>query len=191
MKLKLFIFSILTLLLVLPASTAMACNCGKKVDAGNQSTSCQHQCNAGCEQSACSGTPMLLVQGKTDQGEKMAETKLIEVGNKICPVSGDKVPAPGEKGAMGADPVKYEYNGKIYNLCCPMCIKDFKKNPEKYSKISDDEVVKEKNKRIKNKEEENNMPVIYTCPMHPEVKSDKPGKCPKCGMNLQPEAKKK
>ncbi|TAK62682.1 MAG: hypothetical protein EPO24_04780 [Bacteroidetes bacterium] len=25
----------------------------------------------------------------------------------------------------------------------------------------------------------------YTCPMHPEVKSDKPGKCPKCGMNLE------
>ncbi|MBX9889083.1 MAG: hypothetical protein K2Y30_14235 [Flavobacteriaceae bacterium] len=24
----------------------------------------------------------------------------------------------------------------------------------------------------------------YTCPMHPEVTSDKPGKCPKCGMNL-------
>lgn len=26
---------------------------------------------------------------------------------------------------------------------------------------------------------------IYTCPMHPEVISDKPGKCPKCGMNLE------
>ena len=25
---------------------------------------------------------------------------------------------------------------------------------------------------------------LYTCPMHPEVKSDKPGKCPKCGMEL-------
>src|SRR3989344_4347309 len=24
----------------------------------------------------------------------------------------------------------------------------------------------------------------YTCPMHPEVSSDKPGKCPKCGMDL-------
>lgn len=24
----------------------------------------------------------------------------------------------------------------------------------------------------------------YTCPMHPEVNSDKPGKCPKCGMAL-------
>jgi ribosomal protein S27AE len=27
--------------------------------------------------------------------------------------------------------------------------------------------------------------VYYTCPMHPEVKSDKPGKCPKCGMTLE------
>jgi heavy metal translocating P-type ATPase len=29
--------------------------------------------------------------------------------------------------------------------------------------------------------------VIYTCPMHPEVKQDSPGACPKCGMNLVPE----
>jgi rRNA maturation endonuclease Nob1 len=26
--------------------------------------------------------------------------------------------------------------------------------------------------------------VQYTCGMHPEVLSDKPGKCPKCGMEL-------
>jgi Heavy metal binding domain len=25
---------------------------------------------------------------------------------------------------------------------------------------------------------------VYTCPMHPEVISNKPGKCPKCGMDL-------
>lgn len=25
---------------------------------------------------------------------------------------------------------------------------------------------------------------VYTCTMHPEVISDKPGKCPKCGMDL-------
>jgi P-type Cu+ transporter len=26
----------------------------------------------------------------------------------------------------------------------------------------------------------------YTCPMHPEVRADKPGPCPKCGMALEP-----
>ena len=30
----------------------------------------------------------------------------------------------------------------------------------------------------------------YTCPMHPEVRSDKPGKCPKCGMALVKEKAK-
>jgi len=26
--------------------------------------------------------------------------------------------------------------------------------------------------------------MVYTCPMHPEIKQDKPGMCPECGMNL-------
>lgn len=29
-------------------------------------------------------------------------------------------------------------------------------------------------------------PGQYTCPMHPAVRSDQPGRCPKCGMNLVP-----
>lgn len=35
--------------------------------------------------------------------------------------------------------------------------------------------------------------VKYTCPMHPEVKTYKPGKCPTCGMDLvdKKELKKK
>nr|WP_301549499.1 copper-translocating P-type ATPase [Duganella sp. BJB1802] len=27
---------------------------------------------------------------------------------------------------------------------------------------------------------------IYTCPMHPEIRQDHPGSCPKCGMTLEP-----
>jgi hypothetical protein len=26
---------------------------------------------------------------------------------------------------------------------------------------------------------------VYSCPMHPEVRSSAPGKCPKCGMDLE------
>ncbi len=55
-----------------------------------------------------------------------------EIGNKFCPVSGDKV--------SGKHFVVYK--GKRYALCCPMCEKDFKKNPAKYiSKMKKQEVV--------------------------------------------------
>ncbi|MFP5081990.1 multicopper oxidase domain-containing protein [Pedobacter sp. JCM 36344] len=41
-------------------------------------------------------------------------------------------------------------------------------------------------KGMKMPKQENNKPVevIYTCPMHPEIQSNKPGNCPKCGMKL-------
>ena len=36
----------------------------------------------------------------------------------------------------------------------------------------------------KPKKDSHNYTKKFTCPMHPEIISDKPGKCPKCGMNL-------
>ena len=32
------------------------------------------------------------------------------------------------------------------------------------------------------------VPVVYVCPMHPEVTSEEPGSCPKCGMKLLAQA---
>ena len=89
------------------------------------------------------GLAILLSNSSYVFAQTPTTSKAIEVGNKICPVSGEKILPPGEKSEMG-EAVKYEYNGKLYNLCCPMCVKDFKKNPEKYSKIAEDEVAKEK-----------------------------------------------
>ncbi|MBF0478853.1 MAG: YHS domain-containing protein [Candidatus Omnitrophica bacterium] len=48
----------------------------------------------------------------------------VNVGNKICPVSGMNV--------NSMSPVTYEYEGKIYNFCCAGCIDEFKKDPKKY-----------------------------------------------------------
>ena len=40
------------------------------------------------------------------------------------------------------------------------------------------------NQKIVTKNQNMAATKTYTCSMHPEVISDKPGKCPKCGMVL-------
>ncbi len=67
-----------------------------------------------------------LAASQTTQSRTEAPSAL-NVGNATCPVSGEKI------GTMG-EAAHYEYQGKIYNLCCPMCAKDFAKDPEQYSK---------------------------------------------------------
>lgn len=57
----------------------------------------------------------------------------VEAGNRICPVSGEEV------GSMG-DGYKVEYNGVVYNLCCPGCEAEFLKDPEKYIQIVEEEL---------------------------------------------------
>ena len=63
-----------------------------------------------------------FAQAQTE--DKEPAVKPIEVGNKICPVSGQEI--------KKEEVYQVEYEGKIYNLCCKMCLKDFKKDPQKY-----------------------------------------------------------
>lgn len=72
-------------------------------------------------------------QAQTEAVTQAATEEIINVGNKICPVSGEKIDE-----AMG--PVTYEYEGKIYNFCCEMCIDEFKKDPQKYIKKVEEEL---------------------------------------------------
>lgn len=77
------------------------------------------------------------VKAQEVHGELTDHAGVVNVGNKICPVSNEEV------GLMGKA-YTVEYNGKEYNLCCKMCAKDFQKNPEKYSKIAEAETLDEK-----------------------------------------------
>jgi len=81
----------------------------------------------------------------------------------VCAVSGETMLKSQAKAS-------YEHEGKTYYFCCESCKDKFVKDPAKYIGKNAD------------------MKEVYTCPMHPEVQSDKPGKCPKCGMNLEKKA---
>ncbi len=68
-----------------------------------------------------------------EESKAAVETmKPIDVGNKICPVTGEKIDEKTK--------ATYEYEGKIYNFCCPMCIDAFKNDPQKYIKNIEEEL---------------------------------------------------
>jgi Cu+-exporting ATPase len=108
---------------------------------------------------------------------------------------------------------KSEYRGTTYYFCCPGCEAKFKAEPEKYltkpaapaGMVMLGEVGKKPSgpsaksaegpgtrPSAKSAEGPGTRPVSataakYVCPMDPEVVSYKPGACPKCGMDLEPE----
>jgi len=86
----------------------------------------KNQCN---ETNTGTKTDSVSLKGKNQ--------KLVDVGNDYCPVMGMKL----EKGKE----TKYTYKGKIYNFCCSHCVEQFKKSPEKYIKIIEEQEKKEKN----------------------------------------------
>lgn len=83
------------------------------------------------------------------------------------PVCGMKVAASRQK--------EIQHTGKIYHFCSTRCMDKFRADPTAYLEAKVKDVA---------------LPAvagtIYTCPMHPEIRLDHPGNCPKCGMSLEP-----
>ncbi len=78
---------------------------------------------------------------------------------------------------------KMDYKGHAYYFCNKSCLEKFRLDPEKYlgaeKPLPMTEIVQP---------DAGLLPIIYTCPMDPEVRQDRPGPCPKCGMALEPES---
>jgi len=64
-----------------------------------------------------------------------------------------------------------EYAGMRYYFCSQRCMEKFQADPAGYLKPIAAAAVQSN--------------VIYSCPMHPEVRQATPGSCPKCGMALE------
>ena len=90
------------------------------------------------------------------------------------------VPDNQNSGSMLNQKTNEDYNKEKPNPNTP----DFKSpNGKNMNMGIGDQGASDKNiTEIKSKKSE--VMKTYTCSMHPEVKSDKPGKCSKCGMEL-------
>ncbi len=80
-------------------------------------------------------------------------------------------------------PASTTFEGQTYYFCCPHCLAKFQANPQAYlggaaaTAACAADVCGTSAPA---------GPVEYFCPMDPEVVSDHPGSCPKCGMALEP-----
>ena len=101
----------------------------------------------------------------------------------------------------------YEYEGRPYYFCSTHCLNQFRENPESFlnkststpsaKPVGIDRAKLQSPKRPVATTTPRGLPArgprsarasdknSYTCPMHPEVRQNKPGSCPKCGMALE------
>jgi|GEM_PF-1220717 len=107
-----FIFALVDL-----ALAGCGCGCGASGGKG-----CSTQCAQQKGSNMCHKGETGMV--KTAGSVPVVAVAAVNVGNKICPVTGDKIDDKNK--------VTYEFQGKIYNFCCPGCIEPFKKDPQKY-----------------------------------------------------------
>jgi P-type Cu+ transporter len=72
-----------------------------------------------------------------------------------------------------------EHEGRPYYFCSAKCLGKFTADPARYVKPTAPAAPAPR-------PAEAAPGAIYTCPMHPEIRQDHPGNCPKCGMTLEP-----
>lgn len=73
-----------------------------------------------------------------------------------------------------------DHQAKTYYFCSASCKAKFKAEPGKYLVLPDQVDHVDPAPAI------SGQGAVYTCPMHPEIRQDHPGICPKCGMALEP-----
>ena len=79
-------------------------------------------------------------------------------------------------------PHVFQHEGMPVYFCSAGCKAKFAANPAKYPVAASGAAA-----LVPAMTEPEVVGAVYTCPMHPEVRQDHPGACPKCGMALEPE----
>ena len=80
------------------------------------------------------------------------------------------------------------FGGQTYYFCRTDCRTRFEADPDRYLGSPETPAAPSTGSGTPEVKDHHRQPGSYTCPMHPEVLTDRPGACPLCGMALEPRA---
>jgi Cu+-exporting ATPase len=80
----------------------------------------------------------------------------------------------------------FEYKDETYYFCSTHCLHKFQAEPEQFLKQTKSKLTELVGITPIRRTVAAPVAQSYTCPMHPEVRQETPGACPKCGMALEP-----
>ncbi|SFD62561.1 heavy metal translocating P-type ATPase [Paracidovorax konjaci] len=115
----------------------------------------------------------------TSPSKTRAEANPVKTGATTVDMPTLKDPVCG-MAVTDQSPHRLEHGGLSYFFCSARCQTKFASEPERYLKSSPSEA----SPPVRHTEQAGK---VYTCPMHPEIRQNHPGNCPKCGMALEPE----
>jgi len=138
--------------------------------AGNATTSASHAHHHHATHSGGSDTASASASSQPDAAT-------------LDPVCGMAVTAASEHRSV--------HQGNTYLFCSPGCKRKFDAEPARYAAASASSGAALHWHASASSPAVPQAPAaapgtIYTCPMHPEIRQDHPGTCPKCGMTLEP-----
>ena len=157
--------------------------CGMKIDPAKAAGSVRHRgrlvhfCGKGC-QTKFEADPDRYLPAKSKALTMAAAPVAAAADLALDPVCGMRIDPAKAAGST-------EYEGRTIHFCCQGCLKKFVADPGKY--LAADGSVVPKAKPAEPAPAHAGAATAYICPMDPEVRSDRSGACPKCGMALEPE----
>lgn len=101
----------------------------------------------------------------TDHQQAGASNEVNPLKDPVCGMS-----------VTAQSPQHSEHMGHNFFFCGPKCKVKFDANPMQYMGGFQEKAASQPAA----------AGTVYTCPMHPEIRQDHPGSCPKCGMALEP-----
>jgi Cu+-exporting ATPase len=104
--------------------------------------------------------------GHADGGQRAKAEGAAALKDPVCGMS-----------VTESSPHRAEHDGRPYWFCSANCRAKFLADPDRYAAAAPVRPMDASPAAAA---------TVYTCPMHPEIRQDHPGNCPKCGMALEP-----